>query len=207
MDAIIQLLDNYAHQLPLELFVFVGSFIEEAISPIPSFLVMLPAGAIAHVQGVALWYLAVLGVIGAAGRVLASLLLYFLASKAEGWIFGKGRRFFGVTHKDVTRFGKRLSGTKRDWLVLFLLNAVPVLPTSLLSVACGFVKVDLRLFITATFLGTAVNDFIYMFIGYEGLQIIDALHRLDKIFQIIAGIAIVILLGWFMYYRKKKRGR
>lgn len=207
IDAISRFFEHFAGQLPLELFVFVGSFLEEAISPIPSFVVLIPAGAAAHVQQLDWWYLLVLGLFSASGRILASMLLYLIADKSKDWLFGSGRKLFGVTHKKIDSYGQRLSGTHRDWIVLFLLNAIPVVPTSLLSLACGFIKVDLRRFVTATFLGTAVNAVIYMSIGYGGVQVAQALGGLELAFQITLIAVILIILGWLVRRRYRKRGR
>ncbi|HTH72584.1 MAG TPA: VTT domain-containing protein [Candidatus Pristimantibacillus sp.] len=203
--------------MPLELFVLVGSFIEEAISPIPSFVVMLPAGALAHLQGQSWWYLWILAVFAALGRVPASLLLYFVADKSEDWLFGKGRRLFGVSHKQLESIGKRFSGSPRDFTVLFLLNAIPVIPTSLLSLTCGFIKLRLKLFIVATFFGTGVNAFIYMLVGYTGIQAAGWLGRLDAASTwTAAGLAIILVAAGLYYYWRhwrapeageKKRGR
>ncbi|HSX06091.1 MAG TPA: VTT domain-containing protein [Candidatus Saccharimonadales bacterium] len=199
--------ERFAGQLPLELFVFAGCFAEEAISPIPSFVVLIPAGAAAQVQGVEWWYLIVLSFIGASGRILASLLLYFVAFKAEHWLFGKkGRRFFGVTHEKLQTYGRRFSGSRRDWIVLFLLNAIPVLPTSVLSLTCGFIKIDLKLFITATYFGSAVNALCYMSIGYFGIQAAAALRHLELAFQIItAAVIVAVFVAWFVHYKRRKR--
>ena len=81
----------------------IGAFLEEIVSPIPSFVVLIPAGAAAEVQGVGLWYLVPLGLIGATGRVLASIILYAVADKAEDWLFGKGRRFFWRDTQEARR--------------------------------------------------------------------------------------------------------
>lgn len=207
MDTIIRLIEQYAQRLPLELFVLVGCFVEEIISPIPSFAVLIPAGAAAHVQGFGWWYLVPLAFVGAGGRILASTILYFVADKGEDWLFGKGRRIFGVTHKQLERLGHRLSGSNRDLLVLFLLNAVPVLPTSLLSLACGFVKVDFRLFVVATYFGSAVSAVCYMSIGYAGVQAAGSLRHLELAGQIIAAVIVAGLIGWYIYYRKKRKSR
>jgi membrane protein DedA with SNARE-associated domain len=201
------LAEEYAHKLPLEVFVFVGSFLEEAVSPIPSFVVMIPAGALAHVQGHNWWYLLFLSLFAAAGRVPASLILYFIADKSEDWLFGKGRRIFGVSHQQLQAYGQRFSGSRRDWVLLFLLNAVPIIPTSLLSLSCGFIRLRLKLFIVATFFGTAVNAVVYMSVGYAGLQAASALHRMDLALQISSALIIIALVGCIIYYWRKKKGR
>lgn len=185
----------------------IGSFVEEIVSPIPSFVVMIPAGAAAQVQGTGWWYLLPLALIGGVGRLLASMILYVVADKSEDWLLGKGRRFFGITHEQLEKYGQRLSGTSRDFVVLFLLNAVPVIPTSLLSLTCGFIKARFRLFVAATFFGSAVNAAIYMGIGYAGIQAAAGLRNAQAALQIIVGLTAIGLLGWFIYYRNKKRGR
>jgi len=205
MDAIVRLFEHYAEQLPLELFVLTGSFLEEIISPIPSFVVLIPAGAAAQVQGVGWWYLLPLALIAGVGRILASMILYLVADKAEDWLFGKGRRLFGVTHQKLESYGERFSGKRRDFFVLFLLNAVPVLPTSLLSLTCGFIKIRFSFFVWATYFGSAVNAVCYMSIGYAGIQIASGLRHFELASQIAAITVVASLLGWFIYLRFKKR--
>jgi membrane protein DedA with SNARE-associated domain len=207
IETIARLFEEYAERLPLELFVLIGSFVEEVISPIPSFVVMIPAGAAAQVQGVGWAYLLVLGLLGGLGRMVGSIVLYVLADKAEDWLFAKGRSFFGITHKQMERFGKRFSGRPRDFTALVLLNAVPVIPTALLSLTCGFIKINFRMFVLATFFGATVNAVFYMSIGYAGLQIVEQLSSLELTLQIMALLFFAALLGWFIYYRTKKRGR
>jgi len=181
--------------------------LEEAISPIPSFVVMIPAGAAARVQGAGWWYLVELSFFAACGRIIAAMLLYVIAAKAEGWLFGKGRRFFGVDHKKLQDFGRRFSGSGRDWLVLFLISAVPVLPTAYLSLACGFIKIDFRMFVVATFFGSAVNAFLYMGAAYLGAQAIAAARHLEAATQIVLAILVLACVAWLIYYRRKKRQR
>ena len=168
---------------------------------------MIPAGALAHVQGHGWWYLLILSLFAAAGRVPASLILYFIADKSEDWLFGKGRRIFGVSHQQLQTYGQRFSGSRRDWVLLFLLNAVPIIPTSLLSLSCGFIKLRLKLFIVATFFGAAVNAVFYMSIGYGGLQAASALHRMDLALQVLSALVMAVLIGWLIYYWQKKKGR
>lgn len=182
----------------------VGCFVEEIVSPIPSFVVLIPAGAAAHVQDIGWWYLPILAFIGAVGRLLAAMILYFIADKGENWLFGEGRRIFGVTHKQMESFGQRFSGSNRDLAVLFALNAIPVLPTSLLSLACGFIKIDFRIFVIATYFGSAVNAIIYMSIGYAGFEVADSLRHLELAGQIVVGLLVVALFVWYVRFRRRR---
>jgi len=173
------------------------------LSPIPSFVVLIPAGAAAAVQNIPLWYLPVLGVLAAAGRILGALLLYWVADKFEDKLLGGGRKFFGFSHGDVERFGRRLKH-HHDWLALFMFNAIPVVPVALLSLTCGFIKLPLRTFITATFLGTIVNAVFYLGIGYGGLKTAATMQNLELATEITTGLIIAAIVGWIIYVRRKK---
>lgn len=199
--------ERYAERLPLELFVLVGAFVEEIISPIPSFVVLLPAGAAAQVQGVGWWYLMVLALLSACGRTPASVILYLVADKGEDWVLAHGRRFFGISHQQLERYGARLGESRRDWVGLFLLNAIPVVPTALLSLTCGFIKLRLRVFVTATFCGTALNALAYLSVGYAGVRAVAALRHLELFGQLAGGAIVLVLAGWFVYHQRKGRKR
>jgi len=191
--------------VPLEVFVFVGTFLEELISPIPSFIVMVPAGSAVQASGGSLLYLLWLATIASAGRMIAGTILYFAADKLEDVIFANGRSFWGMNHKNIEGFGKKLSKkTKHTWLILFAVSAVPFLPTATLSLTCGFIKVRYRTFITSNFLGSIVNGFCYLYMGYVGLQAARLLGRLDFWSQIITGIAAVIAIIWWIIWRRGK---
>lgn len=183
-----------------------GTFVEEVLSPIPAFAVLIPAGAAAQVQGIAPWYIVILALLAGIGRVGGSCIMYWAADKFEDILFGKGRRFFGATHKDIENLGKRLSGKPvRDWSLLFLMNAVPIFPGAFLSLAYGFIKVRFDLFITATFVGTSISAAFFLYLGYLGIKTLAQLNNLELATQIIGLILLILLLIWlFKKYHAKK---
>lgn len=182
----------------------VGTFIEEVVSPIPSFLVLVPAGAATQAQGSGVWYLLVLAVLSGVGRIVGAVLQYWVADKSEDLLLAKKRRLFGLRHADIERLGARLGG-KRDWWVLFTVNAVPIFPIALLALACGFLKVRFWLFVTATFFGTIINAVIYLLIGYGGVQAAGALRNLELASQIMLIIVVVLVVWAAIYYWRKRR--
>jgi len=205
MQPIIDFFQYCLHNLPLEAFVLVGTFIEEIISPVPSFLVLVPAGAAAAARGYAYWYLLVLMVCSALGRICGSVILYKAADKLEDVIL-KRRRFFGVSHEQIERVGKRIGqGRKRDWAALFIINAVPVFPTATLSLICGFLKIDFRMFVICNFFGTMINALIFMSIGYAGAHVAETLRGIALAGRITSVIVFIGLVGWFITYRKRLR--
>lgn len=192
--------------MPLELFVFVGTFIEELIFPIPSLLVLIPAGAAAEVQGFGLWYLALLAIISAGGRVLGAAVLYWFSDKIEDALLSKGRRLFGYSHDDIERLGSRLSGTKKDWFILFALNVAPGVPP-VIPIACGFLKVRFDTFVTATFFGNIFSTGVLLYAGYAGLQVVKTLHSAEVAGQIFIGLIAAAVAVWVVrrYQKKTKK--
>jgi membrane protein DedA with SNARE-associated domain len=197
----VQLIE-YLKVLPLEWFVLVGSFLEELISPIPSFLVLMPAGAGLAAQGLPAWYMIVLALLGGFGRVLAALILYWLSGKLYSAAYARKTERFGVKRRTVEQFGKKLRG-RRTWLAIFSMWAIPIFPGAPISLASGFVKVPIPVFISATFWGSVVNAGFYLYAGYLGLNILESAHALNSFGKILALIALITLLAWLLRRRMK----
>lgn len=197
---------SYISKLPIEWFALVGSFVEELVSPIPSFMVFLPVGASAQAQGRPFEYLLVLGAIAGVGHVAASAILYVLANKFRGYLFNKRHTWFGVSLADVEQFRKKLNG-RWGWLTVFTAWALPIFPGAPLSLTCGFVRIPFWTFITATYFGSIINAVIYMYIGYYGLRALATLNVLEFVGQVAVLLAIIIGLVWAYrrYYKKRRK--
>lgn len=208
MQPLIDLFERYAEQLPLELFIFLGSFIEELISPIPSFVVLVPGGVVAQAQQVPLWYLLVLAVLAGFGRIGGAIILYWIADKLEDKILTNGRTFLGITHRQIEAFGKQLSKNKqREWLVLFLMNAIPIFPVAALSLSCGFVKVRKSVFVLTTFFGSIVNAVIYLCIGYGGYRVAETVQDIERASQIIIAALAIAIIVWLTRRTRAKHAK
>lgn len=199
--------EHFIQHMPLELFVFLGTILDEIISPIPAFIILVPAGIAAQVQLHPPLYLLVLAAISAIARTFAGYLLYVIADKFEDILFAHGRRLFKTSHKDVENFGKRLGHQKasRSWLALFVMHALPVFPGTLLSMGSGFIRLRISIFLTATAAGSFVSAIFFLGLGYSGIHVGEILTKLDKVAQIITVLFIVIIAVWaFWLYRKKR---
>ena len=198
--------DHLIRSVPLEVFVFIGTVIDEIVSPIPAFIVLIPAGIAAHFQLLPVWYLLVLGAVSAVARTLAGYVLYLLADKLEDFIFAGGRRFFGTSHKEIEAIGKRLGkySPRRSWLALFAMHALPVFPGTLLSLGSGFIRLRADIFITATVAGSFFSACFFLYLGYAGIQTASLLAQLNTTSQIITIILLLGLLAWLIVRRLKK---
>jgi membrane protein DedA with SNARE-associated domain len=203
-----QILLSLASYIHLALFAPVASFIEEIIPPIPSPAVMVITGSVARVQDYILPGLLVLVLLGAVGKTLGASVVYFVFDKAEDLLTRKITNFLGLTHQQIEAFGARLSKSWKDYVILTILRSLPIVPSTLLSVGGGLLKINFKMFLVSTFIGSVVRDAIYVYVGYAAttafVQIfIDNANSIESYVQIIVVLLAVILLG-FLYYRQKK---
>lgn len=209
MNEVVAFLEYLITIMPLELFVFIGTCIDEIISPIPAFLVLIPAGIAAHVQLLPLWYLSILAILSGFARTVSGYILYFFADKLEDVVFARGRKLFGYSHKEIEEYGRKLNEKSRtkSWLLLFTMHAMPVFPGTLLSLGSGFIRLPLSIFMSATFFGSTVVAGFFLYLGYSGVQTAELLKRLDTTSQIITGVVIALLIAWigWRYTKYKQR--
>lgn len=212
MSEFINLLIEYLKQIsgivPLPIFTFLGAFIEELIAPIPSPVVMTLAGSLASAEKYTIIGLTLLALTGAIGKTIGSYIIYFISSIAEDFVLNKIGKFIGVTHKDVESISKKLNGGKRDDVVLFLLRAIPIIPTAPVSVVCGLIKINLKTYLYSTFLGTFVRNIIYLYLGFTSLNAVENINsdinNLEK-FGYMVILVFVSLIFYFIYKQKKKK--
>lgn len=208
MQSLINWLEAFSQQVPVTWFVFIGSLLEEVIAPIPSPLVMLLGGSISAGQGSPLLFIGLLALIGAVSKTLGSLLIYVISDKAEDVVIDKFGKFLGVSHTDTEGLGKFFGQGKRDDIAIFLLRAVPVMPTAPVSVIAGLIKIDLKTYLIGTFLGLVVRNLIYLYLGYTSLGALESLSEgfdsLEKIGYLILAVFAGVVLLWM--YRKRRRG-
>jgi len=206
VQELLNLFEQYAEQVPLQVFVFFGSFLEEVIAPIPSPFVMSLAGSVAQSQGYAFWYLFVIAVIAATGKTLGAGLLYWLADKVEDIVMSRIGKFVGITHKEVEKFGKKFSSSNRDFVTLLVIRSTPVIPSAPISLLCGFLKIDIKQFLAATFFGTIIRDFIYLYFGYTSLdaatKLLDGLEGIETFVTLAMALLGAGVVAWIIYKKK-----
>jgi membrane protein DedA with SNARE-associated domain len=206
-DSFAQSLVSWAQVVPLELFTFGASFVEEVLAPIPSPIVMMASGSIAAAQKEPMAYLLVLSVIAAAGKTVGAILVYWISATAGDIVVTRFGRYIGVTKQEVDNLGKKFKGNWKDIFLLLFLRALPIMSSMVVSVCSGFIKIKMRTYVIATFFGTIIRDFFYLYVGFTG---IDVLHHLvegfDSIESIIEALIVALIvacIGWIWWKRKR----
>lgn len=199
---------NLIHTLPLELFVVIGSFIEEVIPPIPSPGVMIIAGSFAVVQQYSLSGLIVLVLLASIGKTVGAFVLYSITKYAQQYLVQTFGHILNITQGDIEQFAKRFSGGLRDYVSLAVLRSVPIIPSVILSFGSGVIKLPVRVFLVGTFIGTIVRDSFYLFVGVSGASAFQAFVQktttIENYLTIGALILCATLLAYFIYRRLRK---
>lgn len=193
--------------LPLELFVLIGSFIEEVIAPVPALAVMLITGSAAAVQGLSPLDLIPLAIIAALGKTVGAIIVYEITNRVGGMFLTKWGPYFKVSESEIRALGQKLSGTKRDYLFLTFIRAMPVVPSSVVSVGCGLLRIPFTLFLTTTFVGTIVRDGIFLYVGYSGITVFEKLAERSAAVEDLLQtgfIVLVVSVFAYIYYRRSK---
>ena len=196
-----------SYKIPLGLFVIVGSFLEEIIAPIPSPLVMMTAGTIAKAQGRSFWYLMLIGVIAAASKTIGCFIFYFIADKAEDILTTRFGKLIGFSHSEIEKIGELFSGKPKDDLILAGIRAIPIMPTTPVSLACGFIKMKLSTYLRSTFIGCYIRGMLFGFIGYSGLSILESSVEGINSLESVMNVVLVLLVAGFLGFVYFKRGK
>jgi len=196
------------HTLPLEVFVLIASFVEEVVAPIPSPTVMVLAGSFAKIQAYTPYSLILLALIGAVGKTIGGYVVYVLSQKGSGFLVTKFGSFFNVTPAQIEKFGAHLGHGARDYVVLTIFRALPFVPSVVVSVGSGILKVPRMLFLVSTFLGTIVRDSIYLYAGFMGTKLLTSLIEhttaLESVVQGFVVIVIILFVGRVLYLKLRK---
>jgi membrane protein DedA with SNARE-associated domain len=196
----------FAQKVPVEWFTFLGSFVEEVVAPIPSPLIMTMAGSIAFSQKHDLTFLLWLSLIGAIGKTIGAWAIYVICEKLGEAVFGRFGRFLGVSNEDIEGVSRHFRGGWRDYLIMFVLRALPVMPTSPVSVVCGVIRVNIRAYVVGSFFGNLTRNLVYAYIGFAGVaayaSVLKGLSSAESVIQLFVLLLLVSVVAW-AYWRRR----
>ncbi len=199
---------TFVEQVPLEVFTFVASFIEEVVAPIPSAGVLIVTGSFAALQDRSVIDLIPLVFIAALGKSLGAIIVYFFSDKLSRLFFSRFGSWLKVSDEEIAEFGAKITGTTRDYLILTACRALPIVPSSAVSVGCGVLKIPFRLFMITTIIGTIVRDSVFIYAGYTGTDFLRRLTEqsvnIESYIQ-IGFVSLVALLFAYLYLRRRNQ--
>ncbi|HYA51783.1 MAG TPA: DedA family protein [Streptosporangiaceae bacterium] len=179
--------------------------IESSVVPLPSELVMPPAG-----------YLVALGRMNAAlalgsavlGGLIGSYANYWVASRVGRWVFVRYGRWVLVSERSLDRSERFFA--RHGPIAVFVSRLFPVL-RHLISIPAGIARMPLGLFFTYTGTGAGIWAAVLMGIGWvigkEGRalsreQVYAYSHR---VVLILIPVVAVLIAGYIVRHRRRAR--
>lgn len=197
--------------LPLGGFgIFLAEIIEEVIVPIPSAMILLGSGFIFLKGSLSLDLLKTLFftvVIPASlGLTIGSLIIYYLAYRLENFFIEKFGRFVGINQTDIDKLSLKFKGGFYDDLLIIFFRIIPLVPSVLLAVFCGIIKMPFKRYAIITFVGAFFRS---LFLAIIGWQVGEVYIRYAKVINSIEDkvlgffvVAIVLFIVYRKFYRK-----
>lgn len=189
--------------------VFFIGIIEELIFILPSAIVFLAAGFFLIPENIS-FSLALseaffkIGAPAGAGVAIGSLFIYGLVYWGGKPMFQKYGRYIGLTWDEIERASQRFTAGYLDELLLFLFRALPIFPISVVSAACGLVRIPWQKFMFYTFLGAFVRAGTSALIGWGvGKEYAVYAAQFEAVERY--GLIVLIAVGLLIYFWLKKR--
>lgn len=192
--------------------VFYGAVLEEIFYFVPSTLVQLSAGAIllGELQFSGdlliksmLW----VGIPAAIGVTIGSLPYYALGYFGGKPAIERWGKWLGVSWKSVEDFDKKLTKTWWDEIIFTGLRALPMLPSVVLSVGPGVLRLSMRTYILGSFIGTFIRatamGFVGSRLGAGAVTFAQTIERAQTIGLIFFGATSMIV--FYIWWRNKKK--
>lgn len=192
--------------------VFVASVAEEVIAPIPSALVMMMSGFLFVTGDFSVSAISTLifkvSLPGALGVTLGSYLVYFIAKYGGKFLIEKWGKYVGLFWSDVEKLQNRLTGTKRDEILIGVARVMPFVPSIAVSAFCGLIQMNTLKYFLITFIGTFVRSLIMGAVGWQVGNVYEryaqALASIENI-VLLSTIAILVIFVVLKYRGKLKK--
>jgi membrane protein DedA with SNARE-associated domain len=150
--------------------VFFASIVEEVIAPIPSTVVVLTASffmtkGMSFGPALAVIFLKVM-LPASLGISIGSLFPYYLARIGEKVAIDRFGKYLGVDWSMIEHAERWFKRRHTDEIAIFVTRAIPGLPSVLVALFCGLMRIPVAEFLLWSFLGNLVRTFVLGLIGW-----------------------------------------
>jgi len=190
--------------------IFLMMAMESTVIPIPSEIIVPPAGYLAYTQGIwpfaAPGYAGVLAVIiaGTIGSWLGATIMYWTARIGGPPLLLRYGGYFGITAEKIE--GAHRWATHYGSMGIFFSRLLPVV-RHLIGIPAGTVKMDFRLYSLFTLLGSGIWCTVLCLVGIKFGQDEQAmkgdLHRIGL--WLAGGLLVLGAIYYFFVHRHMKK--
>ena len=179
--------------------IFILMFLESTVVPVPSEVVMIPAGYLAH-KGEMNIYIVI--ILGSLGSLCGALFNYYFALKFGRKFLMKYGKYFFVSHESIEKTEKFFKN--HGHISTFSGRLIPGL-RHYISLPAGLAKMNLFVFCLYTTLGATIWVIILTVLGYyigDNEELVKEYLR-----YLIIGLLISLSILAFWYYKKIKKAK
>lgn len=195
IDAILLLIKNLGY-----FGIFLGMAIESSFVPLPSEVILIPAGALVMKGEMNFFWVFMAGIFGSLfGAWINYFLAFFLGRKGVDFLVHKYGRFFFIRKKQLNNTENYFN--KHGEITIVIGRLLPVV-RHLISLPAGFAKMKFSKFSLFTLLGAGIWTLILILVGmFFG----SGAHPILKwIIAILFALSLLILI---VYYAIKIRSK
>lgn len=197
IDPVINFLVTFINQVGY-LGIFIGMFLESTAFPLPSELVVIPAG-IAASQGQMNIYLIIL--VGTAGNVLGAIFSYYLAQCLGRAVLFKIGKYLFIKPESIIKVEAYFKS--HGPISVFISRLIPGF-RHFISLPAGIAKMDVKLFCLYTTLGSALWTIVLAILGYEIGENKDMIKEyIHTIILCCVALCAVLVMGYYFFLRKR----
>jgi membrane protein DedA with SNARE-associated domain len=182
---------------------------ESSVLPVPSELVMPPAGYLAYQGEMNIWIALACGIVGSMVGAYAN---YWVAARLGRWVFVRYGRFVLLTERSLERTEKFFES--HGEIATFVGRLFPVI-RHLISIPAGLARMRLDKFFLYTAAGAGIWCAVLLGIGWligrvgatrsrEELNEVATRYAHQAILWMVP-ITIVVVGGYVLLYRKRRR--
>lgn len=188
--------------------VFLAGVLEEVVVPIPSALTMMAAGFFflggqPVTSSTLIILFAHVAIPLTLGLTIGSLFTYWLAHRFGRPAVERFGHYARISWADIERLERRLEKNKSQSVTIFSLRVFPLLPSVVINVFCGLIRLPLWRYCLLTFGGVVIRSYIVALIGW---QLGSVYHSYASYFERIefAGLVVALVFLIVFYVRRKK---
>lgn len=177
--------------------IFIMMFLESTVFPIPSEVVMIPAGYLAY-KGEMNIYIVI--ILGSLGSLCGALFNYYFALKFGRRFLMKYGKYFFVSHESIEK--TEVFFKDHGHISTFSGRLIPGL-RHYISLPAGLAKMNLFVFCLYTTLGATIWVIILTILGYyigDNEELVKEYLR-----YLIIGLLVFLTLLGFWYYKKVRK--
>ena len=190
--------------------VFLGAFLEEVVSFIPSSFVIMFSGFFIMGEmpisaGSFGTLIAKIAVPVAFGLTIGSLILYGIVYYFGEPFLRRFGKYLGVYWEDIEKLQKKMEGSQADELIFLIVRCIPAIPFAAINAFCGLVRWPLRNYLVITFAGSLVRGASVGFLGWQLGRLYEKNAEIFANAERLIFIAIIVFVAGFIYYNRRRR--